>query len=329
MIIIDAVKNKSSKVLISIKPVSSVAIVWIFSIFLLGYFIKSPAACAESVKNALKVCAERLIPSLFPFIVLVGIIGSSGLSDAISSLFGSLFERIFGISRNAACAFLIGSIGGFPVGAIMARELFENNKISSDEAERLTAFSNNAGLAFCVGGIGSSLFNNTSVGWLIYLCQLSSAIIIGIAQNKTGSGITYRAAKTNQRFGIGELLKQFSDSVAKGGLTMLKICSFAVFFAVVGDVLISVLNHYFGELSAALGASICELTLATRLASQLGRRTAIPICAFAAGFAGISVHMQVASALSGSRISMRRYFYSKCVQGIISAIFAALLFELI
>lgn len=300
------------------RPGLPTAILWDCAVFLLAYFIKSPALAAESVRGALGICASRLIPSLFPFIVLTGIVSSSGLADAAAEVIGRPFERLFGISRSAACAFLMGAVGGFPVGAIMARGLYDDLKISRSEAERLICFTNNAGLAFCVGGIGVSLYGSAAVGWQIYLCQLTAAMLIGIVQS-IGSEPSEAQPEPIRRRSPGELLGRCSESIAQGGLTMLKICAFAVFFAVIGDALTAALDASLGRFAAALGASFCELTLASRLCAGLGRTASLPMCAFAVGFAGLSVHMQVAAVLGG-KIPMRRYLFSKLAQGIISAL---------
>ncbi|MCI8388540.1 MAG: hypothetical protein HFE63_08770 [Clostridiales bacterium] len=327
VIIIDTLKNKytdnKTRINSMVLPRISTAFIWIFSIFLLIYFIKAPTMAAESVRNALEVCASRLIPSLFPFIALTGIMSSTGLLSAIAAIIGKPFERLFAINRTAAGVFLLGSIGGFPVGAIMSRDLYERGEITLDEASRLNSFSNNAGIAFCVGGIGASLYGNNAAGWQIYLSQLTAAMIIGIIQSRgkiPSSKSSSKPTSTNMQYSIGELLGRFADSVAKASMTMLKICAFAVFFAVIGDLLTEILGIYFGRYAAALGASFCELTLASQLAAGLGRIASLPMCAFAAGFAGLSVHMQVASVLS-EKLPIRRFMLAKLAQGILSAIF--------
>lgn len=304
------------------------SIAWAFFymliVFLLFYFLKSPALAAASVRASLNICATGLIPSLFPFIVLVSMINSSGLSEGISKIIGTPISRIFKIGRNAASAVFLGALGGFPIGAVCARSLYERGEISKSGAAKLIAFTNNASPAFCIGAVGISLFEDVRFGVHLYFCQLAAAFIIGITGSGRGSAPLKHCTKIHS--------KSLSDiactAISESGITMLKICSFAVFFAVVGDCMCRVISHFFGNTAAAVCVSFLELTLAAGKCAALGTNTARILCAFAVGFSGLSVHMQTASVLSSSGIPMKRYYISKLFQGILSSIFMALIYSI-
>ena len=288
--------------------------------FLLFYFLKSPELAASSVRSSLNVCAVGLVPSLFPFIVLVSMINESGLSDYISNIIGKPISRIFKIGKNAASAVFLGALGGFPIGAVCARSLYERSEISKNDAARLIAFTNNASPAFCIGAVGVSLFDDMQFGVRLYFCQLTAAIIIGIF----GRG----RQDTQPEHSYAHSDKSLSDiacaAIAQGGMTMLKICSFAVFFAVVGDCMCYVISHCFGDSFATVCVSFVELTLAAGKCAALDTDISHTLCAFAVGFSGLSVHMQTASVLSSSGIPMKKYYISKFLQGILSALFMLL-----
>lgn len=284
-------------------------------LFLLFYFLKSPSLAAASVRAALGVCAGSLIPSLFPFTVLVLMLNGSGISARISGMIGRPISWIFGIGKNAASAIFLGALGGFPIGAVCARSLYERGELSREDAARLISFTNNASPAFCIGAIGVSFFGNAKFGVMLYFAQLSAAIIIGTAQRG------HRAVQSPHS--LTAMNKSISDTVStaiyEGGLTMLKLCSFAVFFAVVGDCTCTVISRYFGDTIAALCVSVTEVTFAARQCASIGGITAKIICAFAVGFSGFSVHMQTASVLSSSGIPMLRYYIAKAFQGMLCA----------
>ncbi|MBQ8509138.1 MAG: hypothetical protein IJ493_04440 [Clostridia bacterium] len=314
MNIIAAVKNKRAAGTVR----ADITAIWILSAFLLAYFLKSPRTVTASAAGALEQCAIRLIPSLFPFLVLTGIMNGSGLSALIARILGKPFSALFGLPPAGAYAFLLGSLGGFPVGAVCTRGLYERGELTLDEAGRLCAFSNNAGLAFCVGGIGLALFGDTAVGWQLYVSQLLAAALVGIAQRPRSFRHPAESTPPTESASqsAGEIV---TAAVSQAGMTMLKICAFAVFFAVIGDALAMVLTVYFGEIVSALGVSFCELTMASRCCAGLGGLAGKLLCGFAVGFSGISVHMQVVSVLSGSGISATRYSVSKLVQGLLTA----------
>lgn len=359
------------------------------AIIFFAALIGSPSTAARAAARSLEICATRLIPSLFLFIALTGIITSTRIADFIGRLFERPFVWLFGISPAGVCAFILGSVGGFPIGAVTAKRLYDDKLLTRDEAARLIAFSSNAGMAFCVGGIGVSLYDSAAVGWQIYLCSLVSAVIIGIAQNRGGTArrvemkgkptgesqarntqsnlMTRNAQPRNipaqntqsilltrdaqprnppaqntqsippihnaQPQGLPpqsarQILSAVSDSIAAAGLTMLKICAFAVFFGVVGELssaaLTRIAGHfgYAGDKLSAGFACLCELTLASRLCAELSPVLSISLCSFAAGFAGMSVHMQTAAVVG--EIPLGRYFIAKTAQGVLAAVLSAI-----
>lgn len=307
----------------------SLAAMWSLAVFLLVFLIKYPEMAAGSVKCALGAAASGLVPSLFPFLVLVNIITGTGLAEMIAKPFGKPFSLLFGINGAGAAAFLVGAVGGFPSGAVMASALFENGKLTRNEAERLSAISNNPGIAFCTGGIGISLYGSAALGRLIWLCCIVSSVLVGAVSGRIAArrGETPSTAANQtaarERMTPGKAAKELCGAVVKACDTMLNICAFVVFFTVLSDVVSAVLTAGAGRLAAAVAVSFCEITSAARLASGFGLPVAIPLTAFAAGFSGICVHMQV-SAATGGRLGMRRFFFRKLISGVFAAGLAAL-----
>ncbi|MBQ8551264.1 MAG: hypothetical protein IJ428_00460 [Clostridia bacterium] len=317
MIIIVSIKKKRIGTITTEAPRLDTAILWLLCFFLLGYFLRSPTLAAASVKSALGICASSLIPSLFPFIVLVGIMNGSGLSATVARLIGRPIGKLFGIREEAVYALLLGCVGGFPIGALCVRELYDSGTLEKCEAERLLGYVNNASPAFCIGTLGMSLFGSTAFGIRLFLCQLVAAFAVGLTQRRRISLPSHASFKPPAL----STSDTITNAVATGGLTMLKICSFAIFFAVLGDAACLVADRFLGGFAAALCASICELTLAGRRLAALSGIIPELLCAFAVGWSGISVHMQTASVLSGSGIGMKRYYISKLAQGILSTAF--------
>lgn len=107
-----------------------------------------PEISAQAARDAMLLCAQTLIPSLFPFFVLSSLLIACGASELLSALLSPLMRPLFGLSGTGAAALALGLCGGYPVGARTAAELVENGALSRDEGERLLAFCNNAGPGF-------------------------------------------------------------------------------------------------------------------------------------------------------------------------------------
>ena len=110
-----------------------------------------PEVSAQAARDAMLLCAQTLIPSLFPFFVLSSLLIACGASELLSALLSPLMRPLFGLSGTGAAALALGLCGGYPVGARTAAELVENGALSQEEGERLLAFCNNAGPGFLLG----------------------------------------------------------------------------------------------------------------------------------------------------------------------------------
>jgi hypothetical protein len=58
----------------------------------------------------------------------------------------------------------------------------------------------------------------------------------------------------------------------------------------------------------------------SQIAALFEPHVALPLCAFAAGWSGISVHCQVLSVCEGRSFSFRNYFLAKLLQGLLCAL---------
>ncbi len=290
-----------------------------FSVFMLIYILRFPEMALPAVSDSLSLCASQLIPALFPCMVLTELICSSGLAESVSRLLIPISD-LLGLPRIGASALLLGAIGGFPNGAVATRRLYDGGSLTKFEAERLIAFSNNSGLAFCIGGVGASLYGNARLGFTLWLVQLGSALLLAAMTRSSCPKASEKATLPTPRLSLGMLLRLFSGAVTNASATMLKVCAFSVFFGVVGRMITDILP----DLPTLAVISFCELTLAVRLAASEGR-LGLAFTAFALGFGGFGIHSQIASVLADSRLSMRKLFAVKLLQGLISALITVII----
>ena len=69
----------------------------------------------KGVRDGLKSCAVVLIPSLFPFMVLSGILGESRAAESLQKILGPVMRRFFHLPACTACTVFMGLIGEFPI----------------------------------------------------------------------------------------------------------------------------------------------------------------------------------------------------------------------
>ncbi len=130
-----------------------------------------PEKCLRLSLNGLTLWFSKMIPALFPFMVLSGIMIRMKLVDPCVKFLMPVLGRLFNIGSGCVYGMVIGFLCGFPMGAHTAAQLYENKMISKREASFLLAFCNNIGpvyflsfalpMALPVSGMDSS--------WGIYL----------------------------------------------------------------------------------------------------------------------------------------------------------------
>lgn len=274
------------------------------------------AAAAEAVRQGLALCAKSLIPSLFPFFVLSSLFISMGYAETIGRRLSPLTRRPLGCGGAGAAVFLLGLIGGYPVGGRTVGQLYREGRLSQSEAEHLLAFCNNAGPSFALGFMGLGCFGSLRAGLLLYLIHAASAALSGILLADRHTIFS----ETQHTINPPPLLPSLIRSVQDAAGTMLHVCAFTV-FARVAQGLFFDLTHICHP--AALG--FLEISGGAERLS--GDRTGFIWAAALLGWGGLSVHGQTAAVLADTNLRMGRYVLGKGLQAALSAGLAALLFR--
>ncbi|MBO5093408.1 MAG: hypothetical protein J6C33_03505 [Lachnospiraceae bacterium] len=94
---------------------------------------------------------QNMIPTLFPFMVLSGMMLRLGVSDQFAGLFRPLLYPFFRLKRSCLYCIVIGFLCGFPMGARITADLYRMGRITGEEASFLLAFCNNIGPVFFMG----------------------------------------------------------------------------------------------------------------------------------------------------------------------------------
>lgn len=268
------------------------------------------ADAAQAVRDALALCAQSVIPALFPFFVASSLFIDLGCAAVLGRSLAPIMRRLFGVSGAGGTAFLLGIIGGYPVGGRTAGELYRSGQCEREECERLLAFCNNAGPSFILGIAGLGCFGSVRVGAWLYLIHVGAAVMVGLLFRSTSRQMG-RPEKTETPRWADALI----EAVRGGAMSMVSICAFVVFFLVI----LRLFSRFTGiQHGAILG--IVEMTNGIlRLAND---RRGFIWAAGLLGWGGLSVHCQTAAVLSGSGLSLKRYFIGKALQAAISMVAA-------
>ena len=154
---------------------------FVYSVFFILLYIMCYCfdLISHNVKKAFELCINSVIPSLFPFFILSELI-MAYMTYHPPQKFASLYQKIFKFDKSTLPVFLSGIISGYPVGAYMVENLYQNNNISKTDATDLICFTNNSGPMFIICTIGMGMLKNLKSGIILYLIHIASAIITGI-----------------------------------------------------------------------------------------------------------------------------------------------------
>lgn len=275
----------------------------------LGLLLARSAEAAQAVRDGLALCAGSVIPALFPFLAVSGLLTAldAGASPALGPL-----ARLLGCSRAGARAFLLGLTGSYPVGARTVAQLYRRGGISRREACRLLLFSNNCGPAFILGVAGLGCFGSLRAGVLLWGVHILAALVIALALPRQAAEPSERPGSVPAR---PTLVPALIAAVRDAAGTMVYICGFVVFFLV----LLRVMGRVTGLSHPVLSGAV-ELTQGI-LALPHTRRGFV-WAAGLLGWGGLSVHGQSAAVLSGTDLPMGPYLAAKAAHAAVSVLLA-------
>ena len=271
------------------------------------------AAAAE----ALSLCARSVIPALFPFLVVSSLLLSLGLGELLSPMLAGLMEPLFRVDGVGSSALLLGLVGGYPIGAKTAADLYRGGRLSRPEAERLLAFCNNSNPVFLISVLGVGVFGSVRAGVWLWLIHLLSALLTGLLFRNHG-GPARRQAGGTAAFQAVSLPAAFVAAVRESLSGMLSVCAFVTFFYV--------LVRPLASLGGWLGPVLVGLTELFSLTPLLRPdRFGFILASAMAGWGGLSVLCQTAAVLEGSGLRLQSCAAGKAVQGLLAGLLAALL----
>ena len=301
-----------------------------------------------AIKSGLKLWANSVIPSLFPFFVATELLMHTQIVFQIGILLNKFMKPIFNVRGEGAFAFIMGIISGYPIGAKIATNFRQNNICSKEECERLLSFTNNSGPLFIIGTVGILMYGNTAIGLLLFITHILACLTVGFlfrfwkinSRNHTqNSSSSFYNAKPKKEVSFSNLGEVLAESITTSISTILLIGGFVVIFSSIISILKSsgilanvsiILSPIFTFFNidtsfvSPLLSGFLEITNGINLISNIScKKISINIIftAFLLGIGGISVLLQVLSISSKTDLSIKPYIYGKLLHGIFAALY--------
>ncbi|MGE5423330.1 MAG: sporulation integral membrane protein YlbJ [Ignavibacteriales bacterium] len=324
------------------KPGSIIMVITLLLMFVL-FMIIEPRTTLEASRTGVNLWFETVLPALFPFFVACDLMMGLGIVKFLGTLLEPIMRPIFRLPGSASFVVAMGFTSGFPVGAVLTRELYEQKELTGPEAERLVCFTNNASPLFILGVVGVGLFHSAAIGYLLAFSHYLSNFLVGVISGRLPKANGNQLNKP--RFTINEALAQLASTKQKSiGLLLgeaikkslgniMAVGGFIVVFSVVTSALstwgatdlisgifsLAGISYTSGQ---GLSIGLFEMTLGSKALALSTGTNLEKILAVSATLAwsGFSIQAQIMSIVGDAPIRYAYYIKNRLLQAVLSVI---------
>ncbi len=291
------------------------------SLYLIFLMLRYPALSLEYASTGLTLWFTKMVPTLLPFMILSGIMIRMNLTEHFVGLLHPLLHRIYGTSRNGSYTIIMGFLCGFPMGARIVGELYEQHKLSREESALLLSFCNNIGpiyfLSYVIPTLGIDRPGRPFL--LMYGIPLLYGFLLMRIRpwmtRKVSSCENHPEARSLQarQPGSCSLLAAIDASVLSGLIGIARLGGYMVFFN-----LLNIVFQPFQHVNTnILNIYRCLLEITSGIDCS-GRSINFAILILLP-FGGFSCIAQTYSMIRQTDLSLRPYVYHKTVQTAVTA----------
>lgn len=303
---------------------------YMLAMFLL-FLLSEPSVAIEGARFGLMLWANRLLPSLLPFLILTQLLLASGYLDAITRKLGISYPHF---------VLLAGTLFGFPMGCKLTADLREQGKLDAGEASLLFIVSNHMSPAFVGGYILTETLHMQALIPATYLILYAPAACFclwrlhSIRKRSTRATTGFRAnteKKSTPKLRLNFAV--FDAAIMNSFETMLKLGGYVMLFSI----LAKACGHFLAAFPAfcTLVSGLLEITGAVSAIDGFFAEPYLKYVAIlaATAFGGCSGIAQTASLIRPQGkdlgLSIAAYIRGKLVLAGVTALFAALLFPVL
>lgn len=266
--------------------------------------------CAsKSAGQAIVMCLQTVIPSLFPMFVLSGLMVQHWSLGRLSAL----LESAIAIPSGSGALFLIGLTGGFPVGAQCIHQSVSRGGLSVKDGERMLGLCNHCGPAFLFG-VTTLLFSTIRLPLILFLIQGECALLLArYWPGNPGKSVPYSGKPVGITEGVGKAIESMS---------------FVCAWILLANVLCGFLDRWVFTLLPpivpVLIHGVLELTGGVLSLDQIpSEAQRFLLCCAMINWGGVCVHLQIQSLAAKAGLSSRICIRQKVIQSALSVLIGA------
>ena len=308
-----------------------------FLLLVVFEILTESASILNAVNFSFNIWKENVFPSLFPFFVLSELLINYGFIELVGEIFKPFMNKVFKVKGVGAFALIMSLISGFPSSAKYIKELYNKKLINEFEATKLLMFTHFSNPLFILGTISLLFLNNKEVGLLILICHYLGNFIIGIIFRNY-----YPSTEENKNISIKKVLTEISNNRIKNNKkfgeiittallnsinTLILILGVITMFLVITTIIDNNIN--LNSFHQSILNGFVEMTQGLKYVSleEIPLKLKCILSTMIISFGGLSVHMQVISILSDTKINYLPFLTARIIHAIISSLLMFFLFD--
>lgn len=292
-------------------------------LFVMLCLVIAPEKYIATTFKGILLWATCVLPSLLPFFFLTQLLCATGLITRLTSKCNVVAQKLFRTNGVSIYVFAMSVLSGYPVGASLICELYEQNAITSDEATRMSTLCSTSGPLFVIGSVGTAMFNSKNLGVLFFAIHILSSVICGAIFRFYGKTSRFSPCLKNNN-----LDNVLYNSVYKSVVSVLIVGGFVGIFYTISQILVDFnvlypLEYLLGKVLNAQVATpflqgVIECTTGASKLGKINTTLAKSLACALISFGGVSIICQSAVFLQKCKANVKIFILSKTIQMAIS-----------
>ncbi|MGG0667138.1 hypothetical protein [Sporosarcina koreensis] len=279
----------------------SIAVIW----GLIILFILQPGIAHDGAEAGAQLFVHALLPYLLPYIILTQWL----LKVPVENPSKKSWKRYMK-------AYVLGSFGGFPVGAVTVTEMVKNGELSNRESGYLLAACHAPGPMFILGFVGTELFGDTTSGWkllaAIHIANIIFLLFTLFALKRKRQQMEYPQLEVKKK----NASSPFLESIKESSTVIILVATTVIFFSSLGNVLTTAISKVFAvDLGITKTFLLALFEMTSGVQSATDHFFTSPVFPFLIAaiisMNGLSIHMQVFVIAKTANTPLLPYFISR------------------
>lgn len=278
--------------------------------------LRYPEQTADAVREGIQLCLNQIIPSLYGFLILTGVLLRTGLHQRLGGLFRPFARHVLHMTEGEFSIFLCSQLAGYPVGVQMLSELVRQGEIPPRRAARLAGICFGSGPAFVLSLVGTCLYPHTPAGSLLLVSGILGNLILAILLRQDKPNCHSAPAAVRMPLSLALV-----NATRAAAVSLCSMCGMILLFRVLLVPLPGLLPADMSPAAKTGMLSMLEISCITGMPPM--QLQLLPLVSGLLSFGGICVFMQLLAA-GGSWLNKGQFLGIRLGAAVLSAILCRL-----